>query len=212
VNGREIVIRRPTGTVVRRIAIPAVTVAWAPDGRRLAFTRALDTKPPEAVRFAIYVMRLGGSPRRLDAAGNVDPFGLSWSVDGLVAWEKRGARPRVYVSRPAGRNPRRLVRSQGPPRLPSWSYDGETLAYSCDAALCAIRRDGTGRRIVARRCDMESEPGGMAWSPDGRHVVCTGRAFADLIDVRLATGEREVVRRRPPSGDFVPADPTWRAR
>jgi Tol biopolymer transport system component len=212
VNNTEVVIARANGDVLRRIPVSALAVAWSPDGRRLAFTQNY-TDPPAPSRFAIYVTRPGGLPRPLRGARNVEPFGLSWSAQGLLAWEKRGRRPGVYVSGPRGEDRRRILPAQDLPRLPRWSYDGRRLSYACGNALCVAAADGSGRRLLTRRCDMEFDPGGgMAWSPDGRSVACTSRGFGDLITVRLGTGERRIVRRRPASANFLPIDVAWRPR
>jgi hypothetical protein len=203
VNRREIVIARPAGEVLRRIPVAAATVAWSPDGRRLAYTKSY-TKPRTVVRHAVYV-----GDRQL--ARNVHPFGLSWSARGLLAWERLRGRRGVYVSNPRGGDVRRILPAQDLPRQPRWSYDGRRLAYACANALCAAAADGTGRRLLTRRCNMEYDlGGGMAWSPDGRWVACTSRASGDLITVRLGSDERRIVRRRPDSARFLPMDVAWR--
>jgi WD40-like Beta Propeller Repeat len=209
-NRDEIVIASLNGRVLRRIPVRAPAVAWSPDGRRLAFTLNY-TVPPTPSRFAVYVTRLGGSPRQVSGARNVAPFSLSWSARGLLAWEKRGRRPGVYVSGPRGENRRRILPAQDLARLPRWSYDGSRLAYACGGFLCAVRADGSNRRLLTRQCLMEfDEYGGMAWSPDGRSVACMGGRFGDLITVRLDTKDWRIVRRRPDSADFLPYEVAWR--
>jgi hypothetical protein len=156
------------------------------------------------VRHVLYV-----GDRRL--ARDVDPSGLSWSAQGLLAFERTAGRRGVYVVRPRGGKARWILPAQDLPRLPRWSYDGRRLAYACGNALCAAAPDGSQRRLLTRRCNMEFDPGGgMAWSPDGRWVACTSRAWGHLIAVRVATGERRILRRRPDSARFLPIDVAWR--
>jgi Tol biopolymer transport system component len=211
-NNEEIVITGLHGEVARRIPASAGSMAWAPGGDRIAYTQSfLDSD--NAVHHAVFVTRLGGSARPLAPAADADAFGLTWSARGVLAWERVDGRRGVYTSGPRGQDVHRILPAQDLPRLPRWSYDGRHLAYACGSALCAVRADGSGRRVLTRHCDMEFDPGGwMAWSPDGRYVACMSPRSGNLITVRLATQERRVVRKRPDSGDFLPTDVDWRPR
>lgn len=209
-GGSEIVIARPDGDIVRRIPVAASAVAWSPDGRRIAYIKSY-TDSRRVVRHAVFVSRIGGPAEPVVPARDVEPFGLSWSPRGLLAWERTAGRRGVYVSRPGGGEPHRILPPQHLPRLPRWSYDGRRLAYACGAALCAARPDGSSRRVLTRRCNMEVDPGGgMAWSPDGRHAACTSFS-GDLITVRLRDDKLTIVRPRPLSANFLPIDITWRS-
>jgi dipeptidyl aminopeptidase/acylaminoacyl peptidase len=209
VNRGEIVIARPSGDVLRRIPVAAAAVAWSPDGRRIAYTKSY-TDGRKAVHFALFVTRLGGTARPVPRARDVDAFGLTWSSRGLLAWERVSGRRGVYVSGPGGGRLRRILPAQDLPRLPRWSYDGRRLAYACGEALCVADAVGNSRRVLTRRCHVEFDlGGGMAWSPDGRYIACTSFS-GDLIIVRLHDRKRMIVRRRPPSANFLPSEITWR--
>lgn len=210
-NQDEIVITRMGGEVVRRIAASAAAMAWAPDGERIAYTSSFQDSR-KVVHHRIYITRLGGAPRALAPAADVDPFGLTWSGRNELAWERVSGRRGVYVSGPRGQDVRRILPAQDFPRFPRWSRDGQRVAYACGTALCAARSDGRRRRVLTRQCVMDFDHGAMAWSPDGRFVACIDRRNANLITVRLSTGKRRLVRRRPDSAAFLPTDIDWRPR
>ena len=209
VNDEEIVIARSNGEVLRRIQLDAIAIAWSPDGLRLAYTGqyADPAAPTPYARQAIYVTTMSDPTSPLTVARDIYPWGLSWSSRGLLAWEKLRGRRGIYVSDPQGQHRRRILRTHSL-ALPSWSFDGGRLAYVCELHWCAVRADGSGKRVLARRCSADSDVGGMAWSPDGREVACVGR-FGDLITVQLGTGDRRIVRRRSLSGSFLPEEITW---
>jgi Tol biopolymer transport system component len=197
-HGREIVVARLNGDLLERIPVTStISVAWSPDGRRLAYSDSyVDPDDPKPyVRHAIYITRLATPERRVLAVRDIDAFGFGWSSRGLLAWGTDLPRGDIYVSDSRGKNRRLILRARMLATLPRWSPDGRWLTYVCrDISWCAVRPDGTGRRRLSRRCTVESESDGMAWSPDGRRLACIGRR-ADLITVRLGTDERRVIRR-----------------
>jgi hypothetical protein len=156
----------------------------------------------------VYLIRLVEPTRPVTVARDISPLGVSWSSRGLLAWQKLSPRAGIYVSDARGDDRRRIVRTAGLASLPHWSYDGRRLAFACEPYFCEVRRDGSGRRRLDRRCRSEVDIGGMAWSPDGRQVACIGR-LGDLITARLGTQRRRIVRRRPSSALFLPVEVAW---
>ena len=210
-NGREIVVARLNGHLLRRIPVAAITVAWAPGGRRLAYTAeyADAAAPMPHVRHAVYVTALDEPARRRAVARDVDPWGLSWSSRGLLVWEQIGDRRGIYVGDAHGQDSRRIRRTRSSAHVPRWSFDGGRLAYECEPYWCTVRPDGTRRRLLDRRCSTGSDLGALAWAPDGRRAACIGRRSGDIISVRLGAGERSLVRRRSLSGRFLPDQLAW---
>jgi dipeptidyl aminopeptidase/acylaminoacyl peptidase len=212
-GANEVVVARLNGEVLKRIAVSStLSVAWSPDGRRLAYSDSyVDPDHPKPyARHAIYITRLATPERRVMAVRDIDAFGFGWSSRGLLAWGKDLPRADIYVSDSRGKHRRLVVRTDSLAHLPRWSPDGRWLGYVCDVRWCAVRPDGTGKRRLSRRCTVEFEVDGMAWSPDGRQLACFGRG-ADLITVRLGTDERRIVKRVGTSGRFSPEDIAWQS-
>lgn len=119
--------------------------AWS-SRNRIAFVRGGD----------IYVLRRGGSSRRLTRGAQPD-----WSPHGSkLVFVRDGD---IYTAPLSGLRPRRLRIGTGEGRLPVWSPDGRTIAYELAVAavglsatssgaptesssIYAIRADGRGRR------------------------------------------------------------------
>lgn len=98
----------------------------------------------------IWLMRLGGTPRRLTYRGGHSP---SWSPRGtklafVRARSRRGVvRRDIYIVRRDGRGLRRLTRRGGD--SPSWSPDGRWIAFIRDGDVYVLRSTGDGlRRLV----------------------------------------------------------------
>ena len=145
---------------------------WSPDGRHIAFCRAL-TPEPVPSRYAIYtVPALGGQERKIAEGG----MGVSWSPDnetlamaGLPA-ESGGI---FLLSFKTGE--RRQLTTPNPyfDSLPVFSPDGQWIAFTRDFGFSAreifvIAAHG-GR---AKQLTFDREPTyGAAWTADSREIV-----------------------------------------
>ena len=139
-DGTELSQLTPAG-----IAMPD----WASTGE-VAFTAPNDP-PCYPLCSNIYVMRLGGVPRRLTHRGGYSP---SWSPHATKLAFVRADRGRrdvyrqdVYIVGRDGRGLRRLTRRGG--ASPSWSPDGKWIAFLRYGDIYVVRGTGGGlRRVV----------------------------------------------------------------
>ena len=131
-----------------------------------------------------------GDVRRLEATSRLALAPPVWSPDGehlaFIANEGEGRQYR-YRGRPAYKYTRvlntvradgsRLARIGETTALPTWSPDGDELAYATVEgdvpALYAVRPDGTGRRLVwSGGADDGFAPiSQVLWSPDGSEIL-----------------------------------------
>ena len=131
-----------------------------------------------------------GDVRQLEATSRLTLSPPVWSPDGehlaFIANEGEGHQY-SYRDRQAYRYTRVLntIRSDGSrlarigetTAVPTWSPDGDELAYATvdgdEPALYAVRPDGTGRRLVwSGRADEGFAPiSEVLWSPDGSEIL-----------------------------------------
>jgi Tol biopolymer transport system component len=118
--------------------------AWAPDGRRIAFTRV---RPPN--EFDIWVVNADGSDlRRLTGAQGSDNY-PAWSPDGsqiVYSSNDRPAENGLWVMSSDGSGKHYLVAGGEPQWEPgSWIvFDCDVGAAAQRGQTCAVRPDGSG--------------------------------------------------------------------
>ena len=145
--------------------------SWSPDGKRIAF--ASDREEPLR-SFDIYVMDADGSnPQRLtnDPFDDRDP---SWSPDGerIVFRARRDGHfennsditYEIYVMDADGGNEQRLTNDPFDDRHPSWSPDGERIAFWSDrdedSGIYVMDADGGNLQNLSNNPHNDSGP---AW-------------------------------------------------
>jgi Tol biopolymer transport system component len=138
----------------------------------------------------IYSVRIDGSDRKLLVENATRP---AYSPDGTkLAYRGYGVgNEGVFVANADGSDPysvsSRIVGSDGP----SWSPDGNRLAFVSRGDIVVARADGSGERVIAA-FGSRSDQSAMRWSPDGRLVAFVHRAiyrpFRSSIVVARADG------------------------
>ncbi len=147
--------------------------AWSPDGRRIAYTRALpgDTQQPPILN----VIGADGKGRREVAPGTL-AFEPDWSPDGrriaVVTGEENSSE--LAVLNADGSGFRQLTTTSGAESSPVWSPDGRRIALatygggSSNEDVAVVDADGSGLRRLTTAPGYEYAP---AWSPDGRRLA-----------------------------------------
>ena len=139
------------------------SLAFSPDGRRLAFQWAMDARNNGAGGSRLWVTSVtGGTPVPL---GGTEAFqdAPAWSPDGeWMAYVAGQSLLKTRVGGTAGA----VHLSDGIPQFiarPQWSSDGRLILCERLDGLALIASDGTSSRVI-------SEPGWLAygWGQDGR--------------------------------------------
>lgn len=222
-----VMVANPDGTGVRTLVADrpgASSATWAPDGTRLAFY----AEPPEVGPTEIWIVDADGSHlARLAAdlwiASDKRP---SWSPDGrrLVISAESGPNrndERLFIlnvdgsamSEVGSTHPRDPIRRL----LPSWSPDGQWIAYEGiamseplpAARLYVIRPDGSDEQVLPTAGRYGFEPPGAEWLGDAarERLVYTAGESEDTRDVYVfdvATG-RETRISRAATWEFGPS-------
>jgi len=201
--------------LVRSSVADIWSLAWSPDGRRVAYTIMIPTwvkSRSEQRRRGLYSVLLGGSARHLTTAFDE---GEAWSPDSesiavtRITVTQHGAaelptvRGGLYIVPSAGGKPRLVARECAAPAssVGTWSPDGKQLVVLCGDAIWVVNADGSGKRRLSGRDD--GKVGVPSWSPDGsliaygRHCydVRGGDVFCDLTVICPdATGKRQLER------------------
>jgi TolB protein len=168
---RRLTRKRDAGVRFRANGDPAatqanLTLAWSPDGRRIAFVRrrvTFDQTTPDVG--SVWVMNADGrqqrrltretSPRTL--LGPAAPYArLAWSPGGrkLVFTSERDGNAEVYVVNSDGSRIRRLTNNPGYDGDATWSADGRRLVFVSDRdgtyAVYVMNADGSGQRRLTK--------------------------------------------------------------
>ena len=138
------------------------------------------------------------------------------SPDGAMlafAWQGPGgdAGWNIWLHQVGGDNPVQLTEGAASHRLPSWSPDGSSIAYArFTDEECGIHRSpvlgGQSERIADCLPGMRS----LDWSPDGDHLVISGRESPDaslrLVLHEIESGKQTPLTEPPPGspGDRSP--------
>lgn len=172
---------RAAGTPVRGIQDPA----WAPDGRRLAFSylEQIWTAAPDG--------RKGRALRADSTAAERDP---AWSPDGrtIAFAADAGDGFDLYTVGADGKSPLRLTQGGGDDRWPSWTRDGRVIFSRRDGwrwrlfAVSAI--GGAATALFPDTSSDETEREGRV-SPDGKRIAYVSDRDSDDGDVDVWVAE-----------------------
>jgi hypothetical protein len=159
--------------------------AWAPDGRRLAFTHTRDGNE----EIYVYDSDSGAQTRvTFDPARDRDP---AWSPDGtrLVFESLRDGNQELYVVPAAGGVPTRLTSDPADDRQPAWSSTG-TIAFASnrtgDFELYSMAEDGSGLRQLTQAPEIDADP---TWAPAGDRLAYVHGPHLNALDVHVVDAD-----------------------
>jgi dipeptidyl aminopeptidase/acylaminoacyl peptidase len=194
INGAHgLVVMTPGGRELLRVdPFPGWSPSWGPGGRRLAYVTA-QTQPGDLEGRGIALTDLAGHDQMIISA---DAGSVAWSPRGPLAWTvfRRYPWSTLWVGDAAGHRRRAIVRRVD---SPSWAPDALRIAFLAPRGLAVVDADGDRRRLLTHACGIGyQEESGVAWSPDGTAIACSGRGGSLVVlDLRTMTIRKVVPQR-----------------
>jgi TolB protein len=191
----------------------ALTPAWSPDGKRLAFI-------PGAPRRGVWLISASGSGLHRVTAGRGDSLFPSWSPTGSALvyadlGRTRSGRHDLYRVRIDGAGLTRLTSSSADENHPAWAPNGDEIVYERGRDLWRMSAGGRNQRLLVRNAGAPSwSPGatriafiraGEVWTTrrDGSGVVRVAHLAAAQIAVSWSPDSRWLLTAPMDRGDLV---------
>lgn len=166
------------------------TPAWSPDGSLIAYATIADKN------MELFVADWNGkNPKRLtvNKAIDISPSFNPKTGQRIAFVSDRSGSQQIYTMDPAGTNVERIVNEGGDAENPSWSPDGQFIAFAWKRPATHydiyIHDLATGRNSQLTHDAGDNER--PSWAPDGRHLVFTSnRNGHSQIYSILANGQK----------------------
>lgn len=104
----------------------------------------------------------------------------AWSPDGtkIAFSSRRSGSFDIYVMNADGSGTERLTSTRAHDSHPTWSADGESMAFERDGDVWIMDADGTGQQRISDPTAVEAEP---TWSPGGEQIAYVRRSPGTTI-------------------------------
>lgn len=164
----------------------------SPDGKTIAFTALGD----------LWVMPVGGKPRKLTDGGPYAVVDPSWSPDGskLVFSSDREGTLDLWTIEPGSGRQERLTDALGAEMRPSWSPDGSRIVYvdATGSYTENVRIIDVATRQSRDLKEAGTSPGYPAFTPDGKSLIVSTLKNASASQSYVVGGYNQI--------SIVPAD------
>jgi len=215
-NNRDYNYQKPDGSRTYWDSQPPgmTDAAWSPDGTRVVFVADWDGDDE------IYVMNSDGSEIIQLTFNNADDGQPAWFPEGsqIVFASMRdpipgyeGPPPEIYLMNVDGSGQTRLTNNNISDHSPSWSPDGNKIAFSSfhfsyekGSRINTINPDGSEITLLV---DLPGDDLGPEWSPDGSRLVFFSQ-FPRTTSIFLVNADGSGLKQLTVGGD-THHDPFW---